>query len=192
MTTAVVVPAEAIFAFLKARGFTLRPNTYRMRRSQEVVYERPHAADPRYRVLVYTSVREGSSAARSVGTDAIRVCAIFNDGATSRGICKLPIVKRTGTVEGVLARMLERMREAYARCSAARPRTRARMPAAAPEAPSLATESTDLTALTRANVERVRAYAAHCDAVQEKHHPGSILASSIVFGSTDEENDDEP
>jgi hypothetical protein len=112
------VPAEAILTFLRERGFARRPT-----RGAELVYERAHERDPRYRVLVYTSVREGTHIARGRGKDAIRVCAIFDAGGSTRGVAKLPRVHRTGSVEGVLGRVLARMREAYARCSRELPRT---------------------------------------------------------------------
>jgi len=105
----VVVPAERLFRFLEAKGFS------RTVRFREVVYVREHHLDPRYKVLVYTSVREGAAEARKRGADAIRVCAIFEDQkkAVSRGVAKLPKVLRTGTVEAVLERTIERAREAY-------------------------------------------------------------------------------
>lgn len=112
MSTAVLVPAEQLFAFLASKGFAER-----QQRGVEIVYERRHDRDPRYRVLVYTSVRRGASAARAVGKDAIRVCAIFDDGQRSFGVAKLPRVHRTGTVDGVLERVIDRSREAYAACN---------------------------------------------------------------------------
>lgn len=106
------VPSGRLFSFLEEKGFSL---TVKYR---EVVYVRAHHRDPRYKVLVYTSVRAGDAKARGCGVDAIRVCAVFEDvdmnGAPwSKGVAKLPKVLRTGTVEGVLERVLERAREAY-------------------------------------------------------------------------------
>jgi hypothetical protein len=165
--SAVEVPAEAIVTFLKSKGFAERDAT--KVRGNEIVYERAHRADPRYKVLVYTSVRRGATRARPVGKDAIRVCAIFEegrvlariarDGAMTRGIWKGSRVHRTGTVEGVFARMLERMRTAYEACSKARPkRDHARCPP-----PIFIDENSDLA----------RALAPVFDAAQQKHHPGS-------------------
>ncbi len=114
---AVEVPSDQLFAFLKSKGFELRPGTTR-----EIVYAKKHERDPRYVVLVYTSVHRGSARARAKGKDAIRVCAIFDDsarvvGMTPIGVIKLPRVHRTGSVEATLDRMLSRMRAAYAACN---------------------------------------------------------------------------
>jgi hypothetical protein len=104
----VQVPAEAIRAKLLAAGFE--------RFSQpgaEEVYARKHDADVRYVVKVYSSIRQGSDRARGRGQDAIRVVAVFGD----RGIYKSERVYRTGSVEAVLDRMMQRARDAYAFCS---------------------------------------------------------------------------
>ncbi len=106
----VAVPAEAMFSFLEGKGFVRVPQRSR----REVVYERAHAADPSYKVLVFTSIAAGNAVARKRGADAIRVVAIRDDGPRSHGVAKLPKVLRTGSVEAVLERTLERMRGAYA------------------------------------------------------------------------------
>jgi hypothetical protein len=108
----VEVPAEAMFAFLQSKGFSRRED-----RSSEIVYERAHAHDSRFKVLVYTSISKYASRARSLGGDAIRVVAIFEDSTRSYGIAKMPRVFRTGSVEKVLERTIERAREAYAVCN---------------------------------------------------------------------------
>jgi hypothetical protein len=106
------VPADVLEAFLQSKGFV------RTVRFHEVVYMRAHAGDNAYRVLVYTSIRDGAMNARGLGQDAIRVCAVKDvGGGRTVGIAKLPRVYRTGSVEDVFARMLVRMREAYDRCS---------------------------------------------------------------------------
>ncbi len=116
----VQVPASAIFVFLESKGFTQAPMGKQS--FKEVVYERPHHKDSRYKVLVYTSVSTGNSAARQLGKDAIRVVALFEQGGPNHvgqvysEARKQKRIFRTGTVEGVLERMLERMREAYAKC----------------------------------------------------------------------------
>lgn len=110
----VEVPAEAMFEFLRSKGFFLAP-VHRSRR--EIVYERSNHIDARYKVLVYTSIAQGNARARKLGADAIRVVAIWDDGRSTRGVAKTKRVFRTGTVEGVLARVHERMREAYAVCN---------------------------------------------------------------------------
>lgn len=106
----VEVPKEAMLSFLTARGFKDAPEHSR----REIVYERSHHVDPRFRVLVYTSIARGDADARGLGKDAIRVVPIFINGNHRSPIAKkLQRVFRTGSVEKVLARTLERMREAY-------------------------------------------------------------------------------
>ena len=154
----VEVPAESILAFLTTHGFTERDAS--KVKGNEIVYERGHKVDSRYKVLVYTSVRRGAQRARGLGKDAIRVCAIFEQGSDSRGLCKLPRVHRTGTVEGVLGRVLSRAREAYQKCCDARPkRDHARCPAPI--------DAATLPPAVRAVIDKA------LDAVQQKHHPGS-------------------
>lgn len=109
----VEVPAERMIAFLREKGFV--PALNRSRR--ELVFERAHEKNPGFRVLVYTSIAQGSSRARKLGADAIRVCAIYEDVGRSFGVAKLPRVFRTGSVDAVLERTLARMREAYKKCS---------------------------------------------------------------------------
>jgi hypothetical protein len=113
MSTYVEVPAEAILGRLRDAGFVERAS-----RGTEIVYERAHKRDARYRVVVYTSVPKGGASARGCGRDAIRVCAICEDTSYSPvrsfGVAKLPRVHRTGSVEAVLERMISRAREAYA------------------------------------------------------------------------------
>ena len=114
MTTRFVeVPASAIRQRLEAAGFHLIPAQY-----GEEIYERAHDKDPKYTVKVYSSVRRGSPDARSCGADAIRVVAILTgSNGKTYPIHKGKRVYRTGTVEKVLERMIERAREAYARCN---------------------------------------------------------------------------
>lgn len=119
----VEVPAERMIEFLKSKGFVLARNRSR----REVVYERSHDKDPGYRVVVYTSISAGNAKARKLGADAIRVCAIYEDVGRSFGVAKLPRVFRTGSVDAVLARTLERMRDAYARCTQRINETKRRM-----------------------------------------------------------------
>lgn len=83
----------------------------------EIVYTRRHHKDSRYTIKVYTTLRIGAHNVRNVGEDAIRVCAVFVNGSFSRGAAKTKRVYRTGTVEGVLERTLNRMREAYEVCN---------------------------------------------------------------------------
>lgn len=106
------VPAERLEGFLAAKGFE------RGVFGREVVYRRRHERDPRFVVCVYTSIREGASSARGLGEDAIRVTAFEElEGGRTRGIAKCQRVFRTGSVEKILERILERAREAYAVCN---------------------------------------------------------------------------
>jgi hypothetical protein len=102
-----------MFKMLEDAGFARAEH-----RSHEVVYERAHKVDPRYKVLVYTSIAIGSTKARDCGADAIRVVALFDSGIGGTiEARKMTRIFRTGSVEAVLERMLERMREAYAKCN---------------------------------------------------------------------------
>jgi hypothetical protein len=116
----VPVPAAAIRERLTAAGFHLLADT----RGEEV-YERPHNSDPRYTVKVYSSIQRGAGEVRECGADAIRVVALFADAKFRWPAQVVPIFKaarvyRTGSVEAVLDRMIERAREAYATCNAHR------------------------------------------------------------------------
>lgn len=110
----VSVPAAAIRERLAAAGFKLLPAA----RGEEV-YERRHDKDSRYTVKVYSSIQRGASEARGRGTDAIRVVALFKNTGWNGFKCihKAKRVHRSGSVEGVLERMIERAREAYGYCN---------------------------------------------------------------------------
>lgn len=106
------VPASAIRERLAGAGFRLLPAT----RGEEV-YERPHDKDGRYTVKVYSSIQRGTNGVRKCGADAIRVVALLTTEKKVYPIFKSARVYRTGTVDAVLERMVERAREAYAACS---------------------------------------------------------------------------
>lgn len=109
----VEVPASAIRERLAAAGFHLLPAT-----SGEEIYERAHDRDSRYTLKVYSSIQRGSEGVRGCGADAIRVVALLTvSSGKIYPIFKSARVYRTGTVGAVLDRMVERAREAYARCS---------------------------------------------------------------------------
>lgn len=114
----VSVPAHALRSRLIAAGFELLPG------AGEEVYERRHARHRDFAVKVYTSIARGKSEARGCGEDAIRVCVVryfaWHGGMAreqserdARGLQSEARVYRTGTVEGVLDRMIERARDAY-------------------------------------------------------------------------------
>jgi hypothetical protein len=113
----VPVPATAIRSRLAAAGFSLLPASV-----GEEVYERPHNRDARYVVRIYSSIQRGAGEVRACGEDAIRVVALFVDGKFYSPPRTVPIFKavrvfRTGTIDGVLDRLIERAREAYAACN---------------------------------------------------------------------------
>jgi hypothetical protein len=71
---------------------------------------------------VYSSIQRGAEEARGCGEDAIRVVALFADARHQWPARTIPIFKatrvhRTGSVEAVLERMVDRAREAYAACN---------------------------------------------------------------------------
>jgi hypothetical protein len=113
----VEVPADAIRQRLAAAGFHLVPEA----RGEEV-YERAHDRDGRYTVRVYSSIQRGAEEACGCGEDAIRVVTLFADARHQWPARAIPIFKatrvhRTGSVEAVLERMVDRAREAYAACN---------------------------------------------------------------------------
>jgi hypothetical protein len=116
----VPVPASAIRERLAAAGFLFIVASH-----GEEVYQRVHDRDPRYVVKVYSSITRGAGEVRECGEDAIRVVALFTDNRFHYPAKVIPIFKatrvhRTGSVEAVLDRMIERAREAYAACNSHR------------------------------------------------------------------------
>lgn len=106
----VEVPAPAIRERLVGAGFRLlsTPGT-------EEVYGRHHHVDGRYLIKVYSSVHRDRIA--GCGADAIRVVGLLVTEKKTYPIFKAQRVYRTGSVEKVLDRMIERAREAYAACN---------------------------------------------------------------------------
>lgn len=107
--SAVSVPLVTLETFLTARGFS------RSSVGNEIVFERVHHACQHVIIRVYTSVEVGETVSRGIGKDAIRASAFYRPpvGGQSRGVGKATRINRTGTIEGVLARLEERMREVY-------------------------------------------------------------------------------
>lgn len=111
----VEVPPARLREALEKAGFVRATDL----KYTEEVYERVHHRNPDFRVRVYTSIACGAT--RGCGKDAIRVVALRNPSVLEREarrtnltcVHKATRVHRTGTVEGVLERMLGRMREAY-------------------------------------------------------------------------------
>lgn len=111
----IVISRDTIDRFLTSKGFT---SSFV---GGELTYYRHHEEDKSLRVLVYTSIKYGENETQGLGKDAIRVCAVQtlvrNGVSKTYGVMKLSRVHRTGTVNGVLSRMLDRMREAYRACN---------------------------------------------------------------------------
>ncbi len=106
----VLVPSERIENLLVSKGFNKTVEGH------EIKYIRPSIRNKRAGIVVYTSITDGAENARSSGSDAIRIIVRGALGKLPSGawnVCtlyaKLPIVKRMGTVDGVLLRMEERI-----------------------------------------------------------------------------------
>ena len=100
----------SILGKLEESGFTLEPPTSH---AAEKVYSRVvDGTDNRVKIKVFTSVV--GTEARNVGYDAIKVAAVYTtkDGKT-KGLTKDRRVNRTGNMEDIVDRMLERMRESW-------------------------------------------------------------------------------
>jgi hypothetical protein len=102
--------AYALLAGINTAGFQHEeiPGTH------EAVYSRPVDGKRDVRILVYTSIIQGTHGpeVRTCGTDAIRVCAVYrNKLGQDRGIAKAEArVNRTGEIEQIASRTLDRMR----------------------------------------------------------------------------------
>ena len=107
--------AIALLQKLEACQFQLEPKE---EGTTEKIYYRN--INDKIRVVVYTTIV--GHQVRSVGKDAIRICALYkaNDG-TERGIVKETRVNGVGNIEDITQRVYERMREVWAR--AGRPLT---------------------------------------------------------------------
>lgn len=112
MSRFVEVPRAAFEERLVSAGFS------RVQGPGEVCYHRLHHHDPRFSVVVWTSIPIYSTSTRDCGTDAIRVLARLSwtrwgeDVPRHKTIYKTRVY-RVGTAEGVLERTMERAREAY-------------------------------------------------------------------------------
>lgn len=114
----VSMPTDVLEAFLVERKFEKRIS------GKEIVYVLPNTHHKSVLVKVYTSIQYGKEAARECGADSIKVVAAYEgtkaikpryDAPPSRsfGIYKAKKILRTGSVEAILERLLERMRETY-------------------------------------------------------------------------------
>lgn len=99
------VPLADIHSFLTEKRFT--PD----RVGDERVYTRT-GRNSSLRIVVYSSVQEGETAARDCGTDAIRVVLLGKSRTEERCFYKARRINRTGTVQEILDRVLNRILEA--------------------------------------------------------------------------------
>lgn len=105
MSTYVSIPREAFMAW--SAHFQLQA----LQVGQELVFERP---DPRYPGIVYrvySSLPVRGDFSRGCGKDAIRAVALARSKTMEAPLGKATRVYRVSSVEGVLQRLQERLRE---------------------------------------------------------------------------------
>ena len=100
------IRSEVLESFLTKKRFR------RTIQGAEVVYIRDSSRNPCVKMKVYTSITDGDTTARQCGSDAIRVCVIYDDGKKNVGIGRFTPIHRTTSEESILQRLLERMLEA--------------------------------------------------------------------------------
>lgn len=101
--------AKRIAKMLLSSGFSLEGSS-----RNEDVYQRAATGvtSGSAQIRVFTSALYGEM--RTVGEDAIRVCAVYTDNAgQSRGLVKSTRINRTGDTDGITGRLLEAMRKTY-------------------------------------------------------------------------------
>jgi len=102
--------AALVEAFGKGKGKIVQ----QMQGSELVLI---YVASPTVAIKVYTSctVENGKPIARPEGSDAIRVCAVrrSNPNAPAVGLFSVKRVNRTGKVEAIIGRTLDRARLAW-------------------------------------------------------------------------------
>ena len=101
--------AKRIAKMLLSSGFSLEGSS-----RNEDVYQRATTGvtSGSAQIRVFTSAINGEM--RTVGEDAIRVCAVYTDNAgQSRGLVKSTRINRTGDTDGITGRLLEAMRKTY-------------------------------------------------------------------------------
>ncbi len=112
-----------ILGKLEDAGFAEEPPTRPLAKPYmaEKIYARVDGLPPGMKVQVYTTVIGDNEnvpvEVRASGKDAIRVAAVYvtKDGKT-RGLGKETRVNRTGNINDICERMLERMRKAWMTC----------------------------------------------------------------------------
>lgn len=110
--------ASTLIGTLEGFGFSLVPAT---RQGEELVYKREHKSRKGFEVRLYTSIVkgvDGVNVARSSGKDAIRASLIYRKkDDTTRGIGSETRINRTGDIQGIVERSMERLRSVYSKAS---------------------------------------------------------------------------
>ena len=110
------IPAAALRDRLTAAGFRLVPGE----RGEEV-YVRAHDRDPRYAIYVYSSIQRSDKGQSGRDADTVRIVALHMPHSDSgHTIFRATRIHRSGAIEAVLDRVIERIREAYAAISSHR------------------------------------------------------------------------
>ena len=110
MADFIAVPAVDLENFLQNKKFE------RTKQRDEVVYIRRSTVDPNLMMKVYTSIKDGQTAVRAAGRDAIRVCVVWDNGqGRSFGVGKFPPVFRVHSVQSDLERLDLKLKEAAQR-----------------------------------------------------------------------------
>ena len=95
---------------LTTAGFSLQPAR---RLGEEEVWKRG-VEGTKFQIAVYTTIVGGQ--VRSVGKDAIRVVGLYENGGQVKGKLKSRSVHRTGKVEDIKERMIQRARNTWSEC----------------------------------------------------------------------------
>lgn len=112
MSRYVEIPRRDMERRLEASGFK------RVDGPGELCYERRHARDEAYAVVIWTSIPKYDTTSRECGADAIRVLARLSWTRQDEDVPRHKVifkarVYRVGTVDSVLERTVQRAREAY-------------------------------------------------------------------------------
>ena len=105
----VSLDADRLSDFLEGLGFS------RSVAKNEVVYSKCFGEDINLQCKVYTSCSVGDNVSRGVGSDAIRIVGINDNGTRSFGVYKGARVYRTGSQDAVHSRIKARIDECFAR-----------------------------------------------------------------------------
>jgi hypothetical protein len=116
VNTYVEISRDKMEEYLRGMGFT-REDT-----RGEIVYFKLHEKNPALILKIYTSIAEHGAGVRAKGVDAIRVVALLtwkrqDELAIRRKVLYQAKILRVNSADGVLARIREKAREAYAACN---------------------------------------------------------------------------